>query len=68
MNHEKHQTYLLLEFDGTFCFSDGNDKINGKYESKDNTITLTFENGSSGELKIENGIITIPTGERLVKE
>ena len=68
VHEEDPENYLVLESDGTFCISQGGDKINGKYEKKGNTVALTFENGSGGELKIENDNILDPTGKRWIKE
>ena len=68
MHEKKPETYIVLESDGTICILEGNDKMNGKYERKGNTITLKLENGITGDFKIENDIIIGPIGERLKKE
>ncbi len=67
-NEKKQESYLILEVDGTFCVLEGGNKMNGQYEKTGNSLTVKFENGGGGELKIENDIITGPNGDKFIKE
>lgn len=68
LHEENPEDYMALEADGKITISQGTNKITGRYSAKDKVITLTLENGRSGELKIENGDIKDPSGVRWIKE
>src|SRR5207237_328734 len=66
--HEKTRShYLELKSDGNYSLFQGSSVVRGQYKVNDTEITI-LDGESATPLKIEDGIITDPEGDRWMRQ